>query len=312
MNVRGNNFHSGQYSLHRAAHRWTLWVTLSPCEPPWADCIRGLNLPSPRILLLCHDTGPVSLGSPLAFPDRLLIGFNCFTVVAKWATSSSPSLTDGFIWDHINRIYMTKDLVWKTEHPEAQAVHSFVHQRILNIHSSADEVVFPKDRQCFTILSDILCVFWSDMEMIYSPCGCHLALEQHKIASLCFIKEEMYVHYNWEIMLVCVLVPLCEEFWLKLNVSHKLHVIGVDTRTLPSLKYVWKNILFSMFEKYVYFFNHVSAICFGSVEPMFGQCFNQHIGKVSKPKQMWRYHTNVTSRVATMNMYNNNMTVCWQ
>lgn len=58
--------------------------------------------------------------------------------------------------------------------------------------------------------------------------------------------------------------------------------------------------------------NRFSAICFGSVEAAFGQCLNQHTGNVPKPKQMWRYHTNVTSWVATMNMYNNNMTVCWK
>lgn len=56
--------------------------------------------------------------------------------------------------------------------------------------------------------------------------------------------------------------------------------------------------------------NYLSAINPRSVE--FGQCLNQHTGNVPKPKQKWRYHTNVTSRVTTMNMYHNNTTVCWK
>ena len=58
--------------------------------------------------------------------------------------------------------------------------------------------------------------------------------------------------------------------------------------------------------------NRVSAICFESVEPVFGKCIYRHTEKVSEPKQMWRYHTNVTSGVAATNVYNNNMTLCWQ
>lgn len=58
--------------------------------------------------------------------------------------------------------------------------------------------------------------------------------------------------------------------------------------------------------------NYLSAINCRSVEAEFGQCLNQHTGNILKPKQMWRYHTNMTSRVTTMNMYHNNMTVCWK
>lgn len=67
---------------------------------------------------------------------------------------------------------------------------------------------------------------------------------------------------------------------------------------------VWKVCV--LFEIWIHYLLWICrTLCLASV------C-NLHSEKVSKPKHMWRYHTNVTSRVTTLNMHNNNMTACWQ
>lgn len=69
--------------------------------------------------------------------------------------------------------------------------------------------------------------------------------------------------------------------------------------TFPCLCHVWKDILFPVFERYIFkpCICYLPRICKAHIWP----CFHRHTGLLSKPKHICRYHTNMTSRTANVN-----------